>query len=127
MIFGSQISERAWAYLGELRQTMDRIKNQDWDTNLEAVLSVEVAHTFLLDLRFLHHLLVYSANLLGTEFKQVFDTLDPILHYTETWQRTEKGSHKLLPDCSQVNAPVNLTNLSPVGIRGIFYTNANTR
>ncbi len=88
--FASQIAERSWAYLGELRQTIDRVKRAGWNADLESMLTIEVVNAFESDLRRLSDLMTYSGSLLSHELEQVLDVLEPLLTYIQVWQRTEK-------------------------------------
>lgn len=89
-IFSSQIAERAWAYLSSLRQTMNRVNRQGWNADLEQLLTVDVMHSFEVNVRRLTDLLIYSASLLGTEYEQTMDVLEPLLDFMNAWQRSEK-------------------------------------
>ncbi|NDJ87151.1 MAG: hypothetical protein GYB66_14830, partial [Chloroflexi bacterium] len=89
LTFSSQIAERAWAYLGELRQVMDRINLAGWNADLSVLLTIETMETFLEDLRLLIDLLTFSGSLLGTEHEQVLDVLEPLMNYLLAWQRME--------------------------------------
>ncbi|MCB9436561.1 MAG: hypothetical protein H6673_06130 [Anaerolineales bacterium] len=89
-IFSSQIAERAWAYLSSLRQTMNRVNRQGWNADLEQLLTVEVMQSFEVNVRRLTDLLIYSASLLGAEYEQTMDVLEPLLDFMNAWQRSEK-------------------------------------
>lgn len=88
--FSSQLAERAWAYLGELRQVMTRVKRAGWNADLETLLTVETVFAFEADLRRLTDLLTFSGSLLGAEYEQVLDVLEPLLDYVRSWVRMER-------------------------------------
>ncbi len=88
--FGSQVAERAWAYLGELRQVMTRVKRAGWNADLETLLTIETVFAFEADLRRLTDLLTYGGSLLGAEHEQVLDVLEPLLDYVRSWVRMER-------------------------------------
>lgn len=89
IFFSSLVAERAWAYLGELRQVMNLVNRVDWNASLETLLTVDVANTFEADLRLLTDLLIYTGGLLGAELNQVLEVLEHLLDYVQAWQRME--------------------------------------
>lgn len=88
-LFASEVAERAWAYLGELRIIMNYVKQAGWNANLETLLTIETADTFEEDLRLLTDLLIYTGSFLGAELEQVLEVLEPLLDYVQAWQRVE--------------------------------------
>lgn len=87
--FAARIAPHAWACLAEMRQIIETAKMTPRTEALDTILPVKTVHTFEMYCRRLSDLLIYSAAVLGTEYEQTLDMLDPVLEFTRAWQRLE--------------------------------------
>lgn len=101
-VFVSRLAEHIWSYLGEIRQTTDRIKRAGWNANLEQLLTLRTMQSLTLSTRRLHDSLVYTTSLLGTEVEQVLEFLSPLLDYLHAWQRAEQVTQRINTDLQKV-------------------------
>lgn len=99
--YSGLIATRVWAYLGAVRQVIDRVTRAGWNANLEILLSIDTMHSFEVVLRRLTDSLVFSGSLLGSELEQVLEVLEPLLDYLHAWQRMEYAATRALQEWEQ--------------------------
>lgn len=101
--FGPLVAQQAWSYMHEIRQILHHISwERQQQTNRPFLINVKTIQTFEVYIRHLTDILIYSASLLGTEFEQALDILNPILEFTRTWQRLEYVAQYTATDWEKV-------------------------